>query len=361
MRILVLTNHFAEFAGSEIVALEVAEWFRDRGDEVTIGSNHFGAPLTDEATGITLVDNLDAIELDAFDLVWCQHDLLSQLPVATFERAAVTALPHIAMVTLSPFEPYEHLNVPLARALSADMLANSPETRDEMLRRHPGALFEDDVQVFFNAAPPHFHAASRRRARSALEHLTVVSNHVPPEMREALSTLAAEGVTVRILGKGDEWKRLQADDITATDAAVTIGKTVVYCLAQAVPVYIYDHLGGDGWLIPETCASAMHHNFSGRPARRRLPADMIAREILLGFEEASAAALQRKSWIDLPSLDLGTHLRALRRRALERPVAAATTHLRSWLQQPGMPAHLEALRQKNLVMRHSYKLAARLR
>jgi hypothetical protein len=47
LRVLVLTNHFKWFGGSEIVALEIARGLASLGDDVTLAANVLGAPLAD--------------------------------------------------------------------------------------------------------------------------------------------------------------------------------------------------------------------------------------------------------------------------------------------------------------------------
>ena len=96
LRVLVLTNHFSNFAGSELVALHTAQWFAARGDAVTIGANSAGAPIMKYAEGIDVTTDIAALKLSAFDLVWCQHDLLSLLPIEQFCEASASAVPHVA-------------------------------------------------------------------------------------------------------------------------------------------------------------------------------------------------------------------------------------------------------------------------
>ena len=128
LRVLVLTNHFSNSQASEIVALQTAQWFARRGDLVTLGANSMGAPIKRLAADFQLTTQVNDIDLSAFDLIWCQHDLLSHLPLAAFERASRHPLPHVVLVSLSPYEPYEHVDGTMARALSAEIYTNSPET-----------------------------------------------------------------------------------------------------------------------------------------------------------------------------------------------------------------------------------------
>ena len=320
MRVLVLTNHFADFAGSEVVALEVAQWFRAKGDAVTLGANYIGEPIQSCAKGIKLLSAPEKITISDYDLIWCQHDLLAQLPLAAFCRAAVRAkLPLFALVSLSPYEPFEYVDARLAHALSARVIVNSEETRSEVVRRSDAKIAAADVQVFHNGAPPIFWAERTRDvAIRPLESIVMISNHPPPELIEALAMLARANLKTRHIGIGGDWRLVCPADIAGANAIITIGKSVPYAIAQRKPVYMYDHFGGDGWLTRENLAHSLAHNFSGRPARRRLTPDEIVREILGGHVNAAEEALRLGEASDLRLLSLDYHLSALRQSVVGR-------------------------------------------
>lgn len=352
MRVLVLTNHFSQFAGSEVVALQVAQWFLAHGHAVTLGANSMGAPLKHCATGIALTTALDAIALSDFDLIWCQHDLLSQLPLTAFERASRSRLPHVALVSLSPFEPYEHVDGFLTRALSADVYANSPETADELLSRNNGTITRPSVRVFHNAAPAAFWKVGRPPG-SALRSIALISNHPPPELAAALASLQAEGVQTRSIGLRGEAKLVEPHDIAGVDAVISIGKSAIYAIAQRRPVFIYDHFGGDGWLTRDNFATNLYHNFSGRPRLRRLAPDALAAELLNGYAAAAQEAQRFGECTELSRLQLDTYMSELEGRAQYRP-DWRMQNLSLWLEQPQFRAHLAASNQKSAVMRRSY-------
>lgn len=352
MRVLVLTNHFSRFAGSEVVALQMAQWFAARGHAVTLGANSMGGPLKHCAAGIALTTAVDRIALSDFDLIWCQHDLLSQFPLAAFERASQSRLPHVALVSLSPLEPYEHVDGFLARALSADVYANSPETADELLSRNNGTIARPSVRVFHNAAPAEFWRAERPPG-ATLRSIALISNHPPPELAAALAVLQAAGVQARSIGLHGEEKLVAPDDIAGVDAVISIGKSVVYAIAQDRPVYIYDQFGGDGWLTRENFATNLFHNFSGRPRRRRLPPEALAAELLNGYAAAAQEGQQLGMVADLSRLQLDTHMSELEGRAQFRP-DWRSQNLSLWLEQPQFRAHLAVSHQKSAVMRRSY-------
>ncbi|MCX7356742.1 MAG: hypothetical protein NT015_01120 [Alphaproteobacteria bacterium] len=354
MRVLVLTNHFSEFAGSEIVALEVAQWFLTHGDQVTLAANLIRPPMSELAASIALVRSIDEIDISQFDLVWCQHGLLNLLRLAAYTGAAESP-PLVALVSLSPFEPYEHVDGLLANALSAKVITNSSETADEVAQRNQDLLRREDLVVFHNAAPDMFWKEPPRPP-TTLRTLTIVSNHMPSELAAAKAILEQRGLHVRHMGMGEDYRRIDVADIDESDALVSIGKTVIYGLARAKPVYMYDHFGGDGWLTRANFEQSSFYNFSGRPAVRRLDAEKLAKEIIEGFDHAADEINRIGASYDLNQFRLDTYLKRLREQALKPRTWRAFTLQRA-LAFRRFRAHLEAARQSGLVMRRSYLLA----
>ena len=131
--------------------------------------------------------------------------------------------------------------------------------------------------VFANAAPNPFHF---ERAARSLRNVLFVSNRQPAELLEAEQLLRARGLATRFIGKDRECKRLEPSDLAWADCVVTIGKTVRYALASRLPVFLYDRFGGDGYLTADNYALNEAHNFSGRPAHRKLTGTAIADEII---------------------------------------------------------------------------------
>ncbi len=351
LRVLVMTNHLKWFAGSEIVALQTALGFAAFGEEVTLAANVIGAPMCDHVSNIRLTDDVAGIDLAAYDLVWCQHDLLSLLPIATFERASREGVPHIVCVSLSPFEPYEHVNGVLARALSAEVFANSAETADAVAAANQGAIERSAIHVFHNAAPREFWRMGGAETAPPLRSMLFVSNHPPPELDVCAALLAERGVSVRRIGMGHEMGLVQPVDLESVDALVSIGKTICYAIAMGKPAFMYDHFGGEGWLRRANFEQNRHFNFSGRPHRRRLEPEALVSAILEGYGVAAHETARLGEIFDLSVFRLDAHLAALRNRVLARSSEVRRHRLSFMLTQPTFRAHLEACRSKGEVMR----------
>lgn len=320
MRVLVLNDFLAEWTGSEIVALEVAE--------------HFGATTSSfwcvDPVRSHLRDwrPLDSIDLSDFDLVWAQQHAV--LPLLDRLTPGAT-VPFIVWVSLSPYDVMDQLPPAILDAHADEVVCNSRET----------ATARSATTHFGNAAPNPFHF---ERVERPLGRILFVSNNQPVELLEAEAILKTRGFETRFLGRNREFKRLEPSDIAWADCVVTIGKTVRYALASKTPVYMYDRFGGDGYVTPENYAINEANNFSGRPACRKLDAIALAEEIVGGH----------RFWTPPEQPRLGTLLDELAARArpskfVRHPdleaTAAMSRAIGSWMAQAnawkGTATHLE--------------------
>lgn len=308
MRVLVLNDFLAEWTGSEIVALEVAE--------------HFGATTSSfwcvDPVRSVLDDwrPLDSIDLSEFDLVWAQqHAVLPLLDRLT----PGTSVPFIVWVSLSPYDVMDKLPPGILDTYADEVVCNSRET----------ATARGASTHFDNAAPNPFHFD---RAERPLRRILFVSNNQPAELLEAEAMLRVRGFETRFLGRSREFKRLEPSDIEWADCVVTIGKTVRYALASRTPVYMYDRFGGDGYISPENYATSEANNFSGRPTCRKLDAAAIADEIVAGHRYWTPPEQPRLGKV-LDELAARARSKAFARHPDLDAAAAMSTAIGSWMAQ----------------------------
>lgn len=285
---LIATNQFARWAGSEMVATEFAEAFRDRGFDVAMFANAVSSELADPLRdrGIKITDKLEDLNVWQHDIVYCQHTVFARL----FEKPVPKrgTLPVFIFNHLSPYAPLEVPGPHFEKTFGDIILANSPETRAALLDHDPELAAR--AEVFPNPAPARFQRGERP-VSAVLGRLLCVSNHLPTEMRRALRHLEKAGVAVVRVGRKNTPRRISPTDFDEVDAVVSIGKTVQYALAARVPVFCYDRFGGPGWLSPENFEPAAEANFSGRCTRNPRDAEVLAADLLSGFAEADRFAV----------------------------------------------------------------------
>jgi len=288
-RVLITQRALADLAGSEMVVYELADFLLTQGAKPTIYTYYFSEPIGAcfEEAGLSVIDSDNTkLKWQDFDYVWVQHQVLpkslvDQLAKPIPGRPSVV-FHHMSVLGQVPIErPYIW---DLENRLSSLSLFCSSEVRDglsSMLRADvPLALFPNPAPMEFTGVP--------EVPAGTLRRIAIVSNHPPDELKQAKELLTAQGIDVVSFGRHqDRHSLMTADVIRGFDAVITIGKTVQYCLVSGIPVYVYDHFGGPGWLNDSVFPDAEYANFSGRGFARRDPS-AITTEITEGVRSAAA-------------------------------------------------------------------------
>ncbi|MFC0280993.1 hypothetical protein ACFOHK_16195 [Falsigemmobacter intermedius] len=280
MRKVAVINHdFSGFTGSEIVTLEIANYFSSRGCQVVIRAERYSdVYLPYLAKNVTISDV--RIDVTDFDVVWSQHghfalntDNLSKLK----SWNGVYIASHLSSIT--PAEVYHY---PFSAKYAGGIIFNAEQVEKSLIEKYkPRGV----ICNFKNAAPQRFHSNIARRPDN-LKNLLIVSNHFPAEIEEALRILQEKGVNYTHLGVKGTAKLIDPCDVQSADAIISIGKTVQYSLVGGCPVYCYDHFGGPGWITSDNFYSAEVQNFSGRCTPYKKNAELIADEVLSGYKFA---------------------------------------------------------------------------
>lgn len=291
--ILITQLRLHDYAGSEVVTLELSEEFSRRGMKVTVVSPSLGGDIVDELLSIrgVKVFQLDSddfnnyIDQNPVDLAWIHHQIIPESLLDS--HSGVKFIFH----HMSPFEgPEVPLFSRLESSLASKVLIHSDKTRDKFLSK--GLILDDErIEVFNNPAPDYF-LNEKESLNTEVKNILIVSNHPPNEIRAAMAELNEDhGVKVTWRGSLDEDKttRVTPLDIQSADVVVTIGKTTQYAILSSRPVYNYDHFGGPGYITREYMANHSDSNFSGRYFGSKTPDD-IATEILNGYSRAKRDA-----------------------------------------------------------------------
>ncbi|MBC8719035.1 hypothetical protein [Ochrobactrum sp. Marseille-Q0166] len=280
MRKIAIINHdFSGFTGSEIVTMEVANYFASRGDEVVIRAERF-SDLFEKYLHDRVSISPRRIEISKFDIVWSQH---GHFALNTENLQEIKDWKGIFIGShLSSSTPAEVYHYPFSAKYAGGVVFNAEGVEKELTAKVP---VNGITCNFRNAAPKKFHKLNVAKSKS-LKKVLVVSNHLPEEVEEALLILKKMGIGIEHLGKGGVSKLVDPEDIYAVDAVISIGKSVQYSLVGGCPVYCYDHFGGPGWLSETNFEAAEKRNFSGRCSRVKKSSEDIAKELLSGYSVA---------------------------------------------------------------------------
>lgn len=320
-RILISHTTIAQVMGSTIVTAQLASCLKRKGAEVVVFASTFEGSLKEmfERDSIPVITDEEAdLDLYSFDYVWVNSQVLPFAFVraldsfnAASEQEQEERLPNLprfifnhmgAMEAVCDEYPYIPL---LEESIASLEVYVSPEARDAMQPFYDEALNEGIPQAIFpNPAPSEFAfdrlvPAKRAHPQSVL----CVSGHMPAEVGEALELLREQGLSVHHIGAGADEREVTPEVIQSFDAVITIGKTVQYCMLSATPVFVYDYLGGFGYLDAENIERARYANFSGREGVK-MTAEEIVEALLDNYEAATVYFFsQREAWRKLYSLD----------------------------------------------------------
>lgn len=265
--IAILCQSLRNYAGAERVVYELTQAFIRENHQVHIGCIDIGDFYHQQLAGVRINDLVNGMD-DEYDLVICFHTYT--LPYFFPNGIKYRKLCYFS---LSPYEPIE---APLCSDHFFDSyLCNSIETKEELLRCGVSA---EKIYTFHNACrfqPDAF------QLKSSLKKVAIVSNHPPKELLE-LSSLESN-LLFDYYGSTAKVEMLNEMLLSKYDVVVTIGYTVVFSIAAKVPVYIYDHFGGDGYLNSSNYVSNSYYNFSGRPTCTKKDAATILQELKNGF------------------------------------------------------------------------------
>lgn len=305
-RVLITHPIISRIMGSTVVALELAEYLLQHGVDVLVYAAYVADPAQRlfAERGIRTVGGDDpALALSDFDLVWVHSQVLPLSFLRELETPSSGPWPTFVFHHMSSLDTVADefpWILGLEQALSSQSLFISPaalETNAEYFTQPPPlALFE-------NPAPESFCQLDYQPAARP-DRILVVSNHIPAELNEACDRLAARGVAVTRTGDGNAVYTLVTPELLSQfDLVITIGKTVQYCLVAGVPVFVYDHFGGPGYLNAENFESLAWRHFSARDSSPQA-VDELVDSIRGGYAAAVAYQQeQRGAFIERFALD----------------------------------------------------------
>lgn len=282
--ILFACSRLVDLAGAEITTLELVEVFRKMGWNVSVAAFELSGDMRErlerlEASYFDLSSNAAFAAGIRFDVAWLHHSVSAY-------RILMDSAVDVDKVVYSSLSYFEPLEAPPISALKVSKyLVNSEENLRYFIGSYPDLAAK--AAIFHNSAPAEFWSDIGSGESALLRRLAVVSNHVPGEVFEAIAMLAERQIQVDLFGLDGRRERITPVLLRNYDAVISIGKTVQYCIASRIPVYCYDHFGGDGWLTRESFDNGRIHNFSGRSSRGKVRTQRLLDELIEGFAPAA--------------------------------------------------------------------------
>jgi glycosyltransferase involved in cell wall biosynthesis len=253
MRILITNHSLDGMAGTETATYTLALALRGAGHEVLIATaaKGFVAEVLGRQ-GVEVTENMAEWGGREFDVIHAQHNTMALVAGHYFPRTPMVFQSHGVIPELEQ-PPSIDLGI-------AAYIAVSEEVRDSLERNHG----LDNVVVVRNGI-------DCRRFRPKLpvrerpERVLVISNHFENEVRSVVSDACRLiGADLRIVGWGDEQVWNTEEAINGADMVISLGRGALEAMACGRAVLIFDHHGGDGFVIRENYEEIRKFNFSGR-------------------------------------------------------------------------------------------------
>lgn len=270
MNILFTGFYFDGYHGSMIHICEIAEYLSSQGHRCYCAS----VSITDEVVQFAHSKGLELhrpqeLPLDiSYDIVWAYH-----FPILGYLISKGLQYGKIHIGCLSSFVSLE---VPPLFYNECNLLSvMSEETKDKLVNTYQ--IPADKIYVLKNLLPDKF-TASYTPPEYILKKIIVVSNHIPPEIRELTQHLPE--IQIDFFGQGEKtYQPITPEILSGYNVVISIGKTVQYALGMGIPVYNYDHFGGSGYITLQNYEKEEFHNYSGRSFCRKISTQEIAREL----------------------------------------------------------------------------------
>jgi hypothetical protein len=273
MKILLGTHQLEVRAGSELFTAELARAIRSAGHDVavfTFFKGKFAQTLQADGIPVFHPEETSAIARFAPDLVQTNH-----LPCAHFLRSAVPdAIRVHAVLGVTPA-----LEAPPLDAETFSLgLAISEEVVDRINRTPFGRAVE--IALFRNWFDDKAVVTAAAHQTAGPLRVAVISNHIAPDLSDALTALEAEGaVAVNYFGIERQSVVVDGNLLTQYGLIISIGRTVLLAAACGVPCIVADVHGSDGLLTADSLDSVKRSNFSGRFARQAITKAHLRQEI----------------------------------------------------------------------------------
>ncbi len=277
---ILMTNLFlCSYSGSELHILSMAEKFIEYGYDVTIAVLEAAYPML----GIAIEKGIKVIECSENGLPYIHYEILfiQHYPVANYliVENNITC-DRLVVSKLGTFAVYETLPV---FANKADIILSVSKCCTDTIKNEIGE--ETPILTFENYVEKSFFKKESNNKNNILKHVAIISNHVPTEVVELRNKLNDYEFHCDIYGMQFNQVLITSEILKEYDLVITIGKTVQWCFALEIPVYIYDAFGGPGYITEKNFETARYDNFSGRGFAVKKTGDELLEDIQKNYKK----------------------------------------------------------------------------
>jgi tetratricopeptide (TPR) repeat protein len=271
LKILITNHHLLDYTGSEIFTFSLSDFLKRNGHDVTVYSKYVDKMSVHfEKIGIRVVQSIDSISNEKFDVAHVHHNLNAMEVRWFFPDLPIVFLSH---GVLPFFEQPPDFNVGISR-----YLAVSEEVKNNLISK---GISGSSIEIFRNIV-------DEKRFYPALNispvprKVLVLSNRLD-ETKEKIIRNACSKLNIECLFAGERFGEVTnwnlPELINKADIVFSLGRGAIETMMCGRVPIIFDYLGGDGVVTPESVDEIMKCNFSGRRYKFEYTEDDLIKEI----------------------------------------------------------------------------------
>ncbi|QYR21214.1 glycosyltransferase [Paenibacillus sp. sptzw28] len=261
MRILFVTHHLQDYAGTETYLYTLTKKLVEWGHEITIYAPLLGKIKQKiEENGVYVTDDiLVAKNIRQHDIIHCHHNTTTIIARKYFPHLPIVVMVHGVLPFL---EQTPEIELGISKYLAVS----------EEVKNHLNKSGVTNVDIINNAVDI-IRYSPLTPINTKLKKVLVLSNHFVDEMKEKIEE-ACRRLNIEVFHIG--YPNMVWDTehyINKADLVITLGRGVLESMACGRAVLVYDIHGGDGMITESLLEESLKNNLSGRRFRKDYTVD----------------------------------------------------------------------------------------
>lgn len=297
------------FGGAEINILELATYLSKNGAKIDVFTFLTNEPLISKFENLNNVKVVDDFEYDFkiedYDYIISAQNIIPNSIIRGLSKKRKKTPKFMFLHMSSLFDMA--LEQPFIHDLEAKISSASLPVSDKVVERNLSRFFEKipNLNIYPNPSPEEYSKISPVKVKKIRKVLSI-SNHPPDEIKGLEKVFKDQGIEIDFIGVWtNRYELITPEIFSKYDVIIGIGKNAQYCLVAGIPVYVYDHYNGAGYLNRSNYKKARNFHFSGRELEGvSKTTEQIANEIINEYSETfDFQAENRHKFIEDFSID----------------------------------------------------------
>lgn len=271
LKILLTNHHLIDMTGSEVYSYTLAEQLAKKGNDVVVYSRYVDkTKILFDNIGIRVVENIDEIVNDKFDIAHVHHNINAMEVRNKFPELPIVFLSHGILPFLE--------QAPVIDPHISKYFAVSEEVKGNLLS---SGICENDISVIGNMIDE-IKFLPKNCINENPRNALVISGRIDSEKENVIRN-ACSMLNINLRFIGGRFGEVSQPDIKTlieeSDIVFSLGRGAIESMMMERAVIIYDYLGGDGMVTVNNFEEIKHNNFSGRRFKKNFTVNELIHEI----------------------------------------------------------------------------------